>query len=214
MVLRNAEDAGQRLRTARTASAEPRAQRLASCYAQIWARASALPAESPEASRRSPESAASSDAADLNRHRVLARRSRQLRGRRRPRLHAATALGGPRAKLARADPIESRVEFEAGPAANNPGLRAVLRRHAPSATRQRTLEANGIDCGAGPVYERSSYAASRTGRARLSWQESLARIVRSACGRRAPVHVPGAPFAPDRGRAVGRTMVWQSASSS
>jgi hypothetical protein len=153
MVLRNAEDAGQRLRTARTASAEPRAQRLASCYAQIWARASALPAESPEASRRSPESAASSDAADLNRHRVLARRSRQLRGRRRPRLHAATALGGPRAKLARADPIESRVEFEAGPAANNPGLRAVLRRHAPSATRQRTLEANGIDCGAGPVLE-------------------------------------------------------------
>jgi hypothetical protein len=36
----------------------------------------------------------------------------------------------------------------AGPAANNPGPRAVLRRHAPSATRQRTLEANGIDCGA------------------------------------------------------------------
>jgi hypothetical protein len=55
------------------------------------------------------------------------------------------------AKLARADPIESKVEFEAGPAANNPGLRAVLRRHAPSAARQRTLEANGIDCGAGPV---------------------------------------------------------------
>jgi hypothetical protein len=55
------------------------------------------------------------------------------------------------AKFARADRIESRVEFEAGPAANNPGLRAVLRRHAPSATRQRTLEANGIDCGAGPV---------------------------------------------------------------
>ena len=57
------------------------------------------------------------------------------------------------AKLARADPIESRVEFEAGPAANNPGPRAVLRRHAPSATRQRTLEANGIDRGAGPVLE-------------------------------------------------------------
>jgi hypothetical protein len=56
-------------------------------------------------------------------------------------------------ELARADPIESRVEFEAGPAANNPGPRAVLRRHAPSATRQRTLEANGIDCGAGPVHE-------------------------------------------------------------
>jgi len=37
---------------------------------------------------------------------------------------------------------------EAGPAASNPGPRAVLRRHAPSATRQRTLEANGIDCGA------------------------------------------------------------------
>jgi hypothetical protein len=56
-------------------------------------------------------------------------------------------------KLARADTIESRVEFEAGPAANNPGPRAVLRRHAPSATRQRTLEANGIDRGAGPVRE-------------------------------------------------------------
>jgi hypothetical protein len=34
------------------------------------------------------------DAAHLNRHRVPARRSRQLRGRRRRRLHAATALGG------------------------------------------------------------------------------------------------------------------------
>ena len=69
------------------------------------------------------------------------------------------------AKFAPADPIESRVESEAGPAANNPGLRAVLRRHAPSATRQRTLEANGNDCGAGPVSERSSYAASNTARA-------------------------------------------------
>src|SRR5215204_4793023 len=56
-------------------------------------------------------------------------------------------------KLARADSIESRVELEAGPAANNPGPRAVLRQHAPSATRQRTLEANGIDRGAGPVLE-------------------------------------------------------------
>jgi hypothetical protein len=62
-------------------------------------------------------------------------------------------------KLARADTIESRVEFEAGPAANNPGPRAVLRRHAPSATRQRTLEANGIDRGAGSVLEQSSSAA-------------------------------------------------------
>jgi len=56
-------------------------------------------------------------------------------------------------KLARADSMESRVELEAGPAANNPGPRAVLRQHAPSATRQRTLEANGIDRGAGPVLE-------------------------------------------------------------
>ena len=84
------------------------------------------------------------------------------------------------AQLARADPIESRVECEARPAANNPGLRAVLRRHAPSATRQRTLEANGIDCGAGPVYERSSYAASGTARARLSgrraWRGSSSRL--------------------------------------
>src|SRR5215211_7163131 len=54
-------------------------------------------------------------------------------------------------KLARAGLIESRVEFEAGPAANNLGPRAVLRRHALRAARQRTLEANGIDCGAGPV---------------------------------------------------------------
>src|SRR5215218_8107596 len=54
-------------------------------------------------------------------------------------------------KLARARPIESRVEFEASPAANNPGPSAVLRQHAPSATRQRTLEANRIDRGAGPV---------------------------------------------------------------
>jgi hypothetical protein len=37
---------------------------------------------------------------------------------------------------------------KAGPAANNPGLRAVLRRLASSALRQRTLEANRIDCGA------------------------------------------------------------------
>ena len=59
-------------------------------------------------------------------------------------------------ELARAAPIRSRVRLEAGPAANNPGLRAVVRRHAPSATRQRTLEANGIDRGAGRVSERSS----------------------------------------------------------
>jgi hypothetical protein len=72
------------------------------------------------------------------------------------------------AKVARADPIESRVEFEAGPAANNSGLRAVLRRHAPSATRQRTLQANGIDCGAGPTSERGGYVASSAARARLS----------------------------------------------
>ena len=45
-------------------------------------------------------------------------------------------------------PIESRVEFKAGPAANNLGPRAVLRRHALRAARQRTLEANGIDRGA------------------------------------------------------------------
>ena len=70
----------------------------------------------------------------------------------RPGMSASTsAWSGERvAKPARADSIRSRVKGEAGPAANNPGLRAVLRRHAPSATRQRTLEANGIDCGAGP----------------------------------------------------------------
>ena len=62
-------------------------------------------------------------------------------------------------KLARADTIESRVEFEAGPAANNPGPRAVLRRHAPSATRQRTLEATGSTAGLVPFSKRSSSAA-------------------------------------------------------
>jgi hypothetical protein len=62
-------------------------------------------------------------------------------------------------KLARADTFESRVEFEARPAANNPGPRAVLRRHAPSATRRCTLEANGIDRGAGPFSKQSASAA-------------------------------------------------------
>jgi hypothetical protein len=56
------------------------------------------------------------------------------------------------------------VEFEAGPAANNPGLRAVLRRHAPSATRQRTLEANGIDCGAGHVLSLDAVLAHLAGK--------------------------------------------------
>src|SRR5205823_4390472 len=78
------------------------------------------------------------------------------------------ALGGASGEFARAAPIRSSVQFEAGPAANNSGPRAVLRRHAPSATRQRTLKANGIDCGAGPVSEPSSYAASGTARARLN----------------------------------------------
>src|SRR6185503_16169608 len=55
------------------------------------------------------------------------------------------------AKFARAGLVESRVDSEAGPAANNLGPRAVLRRHALRAARQRTLEAHGIDCGAGPV---------------------------------------------------------------
>ena len=53
------------------------------------------------------------------------------------------------AEFARAGLIESRVEFEAGPAANNLGPRAVLRRHALRAARQRTLEATRST--AGPV---------------------------------------------------------------
>jgi hypothetical protein len=59
----------------------------------------------------------------------------------------------------RRDPVRSLITLalarfrgvgfiEAGPAANNPGPRAVLRQPAPSAPRQRTLEANGVDCGA------------------------------------------------------------------
>jgi hypothetical protein len=64
--------------------------------------------------------------------------------------------------------------IEAGPAANNPGPRAFLRQHAPSATRQRTLEANGSDCGAS-VVGGAAFAARGTARARLSAQASLAR---------------------------------------
>jgi len=77
-------------------------------------------------------------------------------------------------KLARVGLIESRVEFEAGPAANDLGPRAVLRRHALRAARQRTLEANGIDCGAGRV------SAVRLPRARLSTSDrSGGRLLRA-----------------------------------
>jgi hypothetical protein len=48
---------------------------------------------------------------------------------------------------------------EAGSAANNLGPREVLRQHAPSATRQRTLGANGIDCGASVVMPRAERLA-------------------------------------------------------
>jgi hypothetical protein len=61
----------------------------------------------------------------------------------------------------RAGRIRGVGSVEAGPAAHNPGPRAVLRQHAPSATRQRTLEANGIDCGASVLGE-AAYAASGT----------------------------------------------------
>src|SRR4051812_35232098 len=53
------------------------------------------------------------------------------------------------AKLARADAIESKVEFEAGPAANNPGLRAVLRRYAQARRGNAPLRQTGST--AGPV---------------------------------------------------------------
>jgi hypothetical protein len=69
--------------------------------------------------------------------------------------------------------------FEAGPAATIPARERFYADTRASATRQRTLEANGIDCGAGPLSERSGYAARGTVRARLSAQASLARIVRS-----------------------------------
>ena len=55
------------------------------------------------------------------------------------------------------------MRFKAGPAANNPGPRAVLRRHALRAQRQRTLEANGIDCGAGPLSKRAALRRERYG---------------------------------------------------
>jgi hypothetical protein len=94
------------------------------------------------------------------------------------------ALGGSGekrvAKLARGSSFRGVGFVQAGPAANNSGPRAVLRRHAPSATRQRTLEANGIDCGASVLRRRLTPRAERL-RARLSAQASLARIVRSAC---------------------------------
>jgi hypothetical protein len=39
----------------------------------------------------------------------------------------------------------------------------VLRRHAVRAQRQRTLEANGIDCGTGPSSERAALRRERCG---------------------------------------------------
>ena len=83
--------------------------------------------------------------ADACSSRTAAREERRIQG-----IRSWSSRLRPRSETLLADPIESKVECEAGPAANNPGPRAVLRRHAPSATRQRTLEANGIDCGAGP----------------------------------------------------------------
>ena len=89
---------------------------------------------------------------------------------------AAALTAGRRRPRHRCDPVRylisgraSRFEgvgsVEAGPAANNPGPRAVLRRHAPSATRQRTLEANGIDCGASGLWSglRHERHGSRSG---------------------------------------------------
>jgi hypothetical protein len=72
------------------------------------------------------------------RHRPRGRRRHDaqttlIQSRPRPGAHVVVELGGAGervAKLARVDPIEGRVVFEAGPAANNPGLRAVLRRYA------------------------------------------------------------------------------------
>src|SRR5215207_4866572 len=72
------------------------------------------------------------------------------RGATNPGHTGAGVAGCGRGDFARAEPIESRVEFEAGPAANNPGPRAVLRRNAPSATRQRTLEQTGSTVGPVP----------------------------------------------------------------
>jgi hypothetical protein len=82
-------------------------------------------------------------------------RARGLDGARAPAKRVANSLAS--------RPIRSKVQFGAGPSANNPGPRAVLRRYAPSATRQRTLEANGIDCGAGRVSDRSGPSWERYG---------------------------------------------------
>jgi hypothetical protein len=53
--------------------------------------------------------------------------------------------------------------FEAGPAATIPARERFYADTRASATRQRTLEANGIDCGAGPVSERSGLRRERNG---------------------------------------------------
>jgi hypothetical protein len=70
--------------------------------------------------------------------------------------------------------------FLSGPAANNPSPRAVVRRHADNATRQRTRRRTGST--AGPeVFGGAAYAASGMARALASAQDSLARMVGSAC---------------------------------
>jgi hypothetical protein len=96
-------------------------------------------------------------------------------------------------ELASLGPIESRVEFEAGPAANDFGLRAVIRRHAPSATRQHTLWATGST--AGPVAYLGGAATPRAvlerpwpDGARCATVDGAARgCVARACGNSATV---------------------------
>ena len=66
------------------------------------------------------------------------------------------------------------MEFEAGPAANNPGLRAVLRRYAPTRDEATHPEANGIDCGAGPTLSGAAAPRAR-GSDPSAWRHAWCR---------------------------------------
>ena len=64
---------------------------------------------------------------------------------------------------AAADALSGRLVSD-GSVANNPGQRAVVRRRATSATRQRTMRANGIDCGASSLGENHGLRGERLAR--------------------------------------------------
>ena len=104
---------------------------------------------------------------------------------------------------------------EAGPAANSSGPRAVLRRHALRAARQRTLEPTGSTVGpvpySGPGRRRHHHGDVSVGsRLRLRWRGRCpagghrpdGRVVRRGDRRRAPAEAAGSPPCA-RGRPLG-----------